>query len=448
MSSRATTNRVLRTLISAATAALLAPAVANAATSPADDPFYQYTGSTPLANIAPGTVLNTRVIDYQILSLKLGFKATQLLYRSTDAQMRPTVNVTTVIKPKCTLLCPNKNKVVSYQSFYDSLNPADQPSWALSGGKSFTDLIPGVETLLIAPFLIKGHTVVISDTQGQKANFAAGPEYGFNTLDSLRATLNSPAIGLSSSSAKFAMIGYSGGAIASEWAAELAPTYAPDINKRLVGTAIGGVLVHPDHNLDYVQGTPMWGGIAPMALVGVGRSYDIDLPQYLSPKGMEIYNKMQKASIINVLFQYPNTYWKDIVKPEYADRTKLKPYVDAVNKIVMGTGGTPTTPMFIGQGTGGDLEGTPASPIWGKGDGVMLAADVRTLARQYCAKGVQIKHVEYSLSHFTSMVSWLPQAIMWVNDRFGGLFGPVAVPNNCSSIQPGNALDPVVYSGN
>ena len=243
------------------------------------------------------------------------------------------------------------------------------------------------------------------------------------------------------------MIGYSGGAIASEWAAELAPTYAPDINKNLIGVAIGGVLVHPNHNLDYVEGTPTWGGIAPMALIGVGRSYGIDLPQYLSDKGMTIYNKMQKASIVNVLLQYPNTYWKDIVKPEYADRTKLKPYVEAVNKIVMGTGGTPTIPMFIGQGTGGELEGTPASPIWGKGDGVMLAGDVRTLARQYCAKGVQIKHVEYSLSHFTSIVSWLPQAMLWVNDRFGGLFGPVAVPNNCSSIQPGNALETVVYSG-
>lgn len=442
---RSTTKRLLLTLVGAATAALMAPSVSNAATSPADDPFYHYTGSTPLANIAPGTVLNTRTVNYQIFGLSLGFKATQLLYRSTDAQMRPTVNVTTVIKPNCFLYCPNKNKVLSYQSFYDSLNPADQPSWAIAGGKSLGDLIPGVETALIAPFLIGGHTVVISDTQGQNANFAAGPEYGFNTLDSIRAALKSPAIGLSST-AKFAMIGYSGGAIATEWAAELAPTYAPDVNKNLVGAAIGGVLVHPNHNLDYVQGTPMWGGIAPMALIGVGRSYGIDLPQYLSDNGMAIYNKMQKASIVNVLFQYPNTYWKDIVKPEYADRTKLKPYVDAVNKIVMGTGGTPTIPMFIGQGTGGELEGTPASPIWGKGDGVMLAGDVRALARQYCAKGVTIKYNEYALSHFTSMVSWLPQATLWVNDRFGGFFGPVAAPNNCSSIQPGNALDPVVYN--
>lgn len=443
---RSTTKRLLLTLVGAATAALMAPSVSNAATSPADDPFYHYTGSTPLANIAPGTVLNTRTVNYQIFGLSLGFKATQLLYRSTDAQMRPTVNVTTVIKPNCFLYCPNKNKVLSYQSFYDSLNPADQPSWAIAGGKSLGDLIPGVETALIAPFLIGGHTVVISDTQGQNADFAAGPEYGFNTLDSIRAALKSPAIGLSST-AKFAMIGYSGGAIATEWAAELAPTYAPDVNKNLVGAAIGGVLVHPNHNLDYVQGTPMWGGIAPMALIGVGRSYGIDLPQYLSDNGMAIYNKMQKASIVNVLFQYPNTYWKDLVKPEYADRTKMKPYVEAVNKIVMGTGGTPTIPMFIGQGTGGELEGTPASPIWGKGDGVMLAGDVRSLARQYCAKGVTIKYNEYALSHFTSMVSWLPQATLWVNDRFGGFFGPVAAPNNCSSIQPGNALDPVVYTG-
>ena len=35
------------------------------------------------------------------------------------------------------------------------------------------------------------------------------------------------------------MIGYSGGAIASEWAAELAPTYAPDVNQKLIGSAIG-----------------------------------------------------------------------------------------------------------------------------------------------------------------------------------------------------------------
>jgi hypothetical protein len=177
-----------------------------------------------------------------------------------------------------------------------------------------------------------------------------------------------------------------------------------------------------------------------MALIGVGRSFDLNLPQYLSEKGLALHEKMKSQSIVNVLGQYPDLYWKDIVKPEYENRLKLGVYVDSVNKVIMGTGGTPTIPLFIGQGTGGELEGTKASPIWGKGDGVMLAGDVRTLARQYCAKGVQIEHKEYALSHFTSMAVWLPQAIGWVNDRFRNK----PVPQNCASIQPGNPLDPVV----
>jgi hypothetical protein len=426
-------------LAEAAVAALMVPAMSNAATV-TPDPFYQYTGSTPLSSIAPGTVLKTRTIDYHIMGLTIPLKATQLLYRSTDAQMRPAANVTTIVKPSC-LLCLSKNKVVSYQSFYDSLNPEDSPSRAIAGGKTLPDLIPGIETVLIAPFLLKGYTVIIPDIEGQNADFAAGPEYGYNTIDSIRAALKSPAINLPSDS-KVAMLGYSGGAIATEWASELAPSYAPDINQRLIGAAIGGVLVAPDHNLDYIQGTPIWGGVAGMAFIGVARSYGLNISDYLSDKGMALYDKMKSQSIINVLAQYPKLYWKDIVKPEYENRTALLDYVNSVNKIIMGTGGTPTIPLFIGQGTGGELEGTPASAQWGKGDGVMIAGDVRTLARQYCAKGVQVQHKEYGASHFTSMVSWLPQAIGWVNDRFAGK----TVPQNCASIQPGNPLDPIVYT--
>ena len=62
------------------------------------------------------------------------------------------------------------------------------------------------------------------------------------------------------------LIGYSGGAIASEWAAELAPSYAPAVSKRIVGTAIGGVLVHPGHNLHYIDGSLVWSGVQPAAL--------------------------------------------------------------------------------------------------------------------------------------------------------------------------------------
>jgi hypothetical protein len=52
---------------------------------------------------------------------------------------------------------------------------------------------------------------------------------------------------------KIGLIGYSGGAIATRWAAELASSYSPEISSRIVGAAMGGVLVDPAHNLRYVE---------------------------------------------------------------------------------------------------------------------------------------------------------------------------------------------------
>jgi hypothetical protein len=421
--------------------AVAALAAAGSAKAQTPDPFYQYTGSTPLADIAPGTVLKTRTISYYVVGIKTRIQATQVVYRSTNAMLEPAANVTTIFSPDCTSSCPNKNKVLSYQSFYDSLNPEDGPSRAFAGGKRIPDLLPAVETLLFGSYRKKGYTVVISDTQGQKAAFAAGPEYGYNTLDAIRAAFNLPQAGLDRN-AKVAMLGYSGGAIATEWAAELAPTYAPDLNGNLIGAAFGGVLVSPEHNLTYVEGAPIWGGVMPMAVIGVSRSYNIDIQKYLTPRGLEVYNRMQKASIAYVLGQYSRVTWKDLVKPEFQDRTKIPEYVEAVNKVIMGTGGTPTIPLQIGQGTGGTMELTKTSPLWGKGDGVMLAGDVRTLARQYCDQGVKVQHKEYGTSHFVTMISWLPWATAWIDDRFAGK----PAPENCASIAPGNPLTPLVYT--
>lgn len=438
MKYRLSKQKLLQTAAQVAVTAFMLPAVASATTTP--DPFFQYTDSTPLADIAPGTVLKTRTISAYIAGIKTSVKATQIVYRSTDAMQRPTANVTTVFAPDCKSGCPNKDKVISYQSFYDSLNPEDAPSRGYAGGQRLPDLLITVETALFGTYAKKGYTIVISDTEGQKANFAAGPEYGYNTLDSIRAALNSPQVGLSKN-AKVVLMGYSGGAIATEWAAELAPTYAPDLTPNLIGAAFGGTLVSPEHNLTYVEGTPIWGGVMPMAVIGVSRSYEIDIQKYLTPRGLDVYNKMQKASIAYVLGQYSNVTWKDLVKPEFQDRTKIPEYVSAVNKVIMGTGGTPAIPLQIGQGTGGVWEGTKPSPTWGAGDGVMLAGDVRTLARQYCAQGVPVQHKEWGSSHFLTMINWLPWAITWIDDRFAGK----SAPENCASIAPGNPLTPIVY---
>jgi hypothetical protein len=241
------------------------------------------------------------------------------------------------------------------------------------------------------------------------------------------------------------MFGYSGGAIATDWAAQMAPAYAPDVNRQLVGAAEGGVLVDPAHNLTYVDGSSIWAGIIPMAIIGIARGFHIDITPYLNSYGRQLYGSLQKASIANVLGQYPGLKYARLVKPRYANPASIPVLVKVENELNAGSLGSPAIPMFIGQGANGTLEGTPGNkPGIGPGDGVMVAGDVRTLARDFCASGTTVDYTQYdALSHISTFPVWAPAALAWLNGRFAG----GQAPNDCSQIPPGNSLAPVKPAG-
>jgi hypothetical protein len=429
------------TVAALAVAGLAGAAPAGAAAPPAQGSFYTYTGSTPLAQKAPGTVLKSRTLYYHVLGIALPVRVVQLVYRSAGALGQPTVNVTSVLEPP---LPPAAPRAVSYQSFYDSLNPADEPSAQIAGDVTLGGLVADAESVVIAPLLLEGYTVIVPDTEGQTADFASGPEYGINTLNSIRAATSSPLTGLTTST-PIGMFGYSGGAIATDWAAQMAPSYAPDVNRQLVGAAEGGVLVDPAHNLTYVNGSSIWAGIIPMSIIGIARGFHIDITPYLSSYGRQLYSGLQKASIINVLGQYPGLTFAQLVKPRYANPASIPVLVKVENELNVGSLGSPTIPMFIGQGANGIAEGTPGNkPGIGPGDGVMVAGDVRTLARDFCASGTAVDYTQYdTLSHITTFPVWTPAALAWLGGRFAGS----PAPNDCAQIPPGNSLAPVQPAG-
>jgi hypothetical protein len=427
---------LLVSLLLGAWAAVAAPG-ARAALPPSQDPFYKYEGKTSLKHIAPGTVLKTRTVPVHVEGIELPLTAVQLLYRSTSELGKPTVNVTSVLLPPVKALTPS---VLSYQSFYDSLSTEDDPSYAISGGDPTGGEIPQVESVLIAPALLAGETVVIPDTEGEEADFSAGPVYGYNTLESLRAALSSPATGLTSTT-KIGLAGYSGGAIATEWAAQLAPTYAPAIDSDIVGAAMGGVLVDPAHNLKYVEGSSSWASVIPMSLDGLSRAFHLDLTPYLSAYGQELMKDDESASITDEK-SVPGLTWAELAKPQYPTPETIPAFVKTANKLIMGREGTPTVPLLIGQGNGGEeLEGTPGDkPGIGPGDGVMIAGDVRSLAREYCERGVAVQYREYQhLGHIEGAVPWLTETAAWLTGRFAG----VTAPQDCAEIAPGNSLAPI-----
>ena len=86
-------------IVGLAAAAILTHGAAAVSAQPVDDPFFRYTGTAALESYAPGSVLGVRTVPYHLLNVATPLDAVQILYRSTDAQGRPSANVTSVLRP-------------------------------------------------------------------------------------------------------------------------------------------------------------------------------------------------------------------------------------------------------------------------------------------------------------------------------------------------------------
>ena len=421
--SRSILTRWPRTLaVLACTVALLAAAVpaaqAKTPVLPSQDPFYTYTGSKPLGDIAPGTVLKRRPVTLVIASLTVPYAAEQVLYRTTGELGQPTVTVTTIIKPLASLL---GTKIVSYQTAYDALGSQCDPSYTLRGGNP-GDTTAQAEAAVIATYVTAGYTVTVPDYEGTSLDWGAGQESGYGTLDAIRATENYLGV---SAGTPAGMLGYSGGSIATEWATELAPAYASGLH--IIGAASGGVPVDFAHNLLYVNGGNDWSGVIPAVLLSLGRAFGINIDRYLSAYGKQLTTAVADECIEDFAAAYPGLTYQQLLKPQYQDIFQIPVVVRILNKLLMGTAaGHPHEPLLLGVG---NSDGT--------GDGIMIAGDVEALGHEYCQQGVPVTFDEYSgLSHTEAAVPFETHAFTFLGNLFLGL----PAPNGCSSIGPGNPI--------
>lgn len=203
--------------------------------TPPNDAFY--TPPDGWESKEPGTVLRTRKVNLAFLQIDdYNYEAAyQILYRTTGGyEDEPSTTVTTVIIP----YNAKKNKLVNYLVYTDSNGAQCAPSYSMRKGGNFgTDLALSYQQILFTTFLNEGWILTVPDYQGPTRGFGAGRLEGRMALDAIRATLNYEPVGLSKNT-KVVSYGYSGGAIASGWAAGLQPNYAPEINA--VGFAMGG----------------------------------------------------------------------------------------------------------------------------------------------------------------------------------------------------------------
>jgi len=414
-------NRRLTTalaLVAASALALMAAPYARASgpTLPSSDPFYSY--SRLLAGIAPGTVLRTRTISLAENGTSTAMTGTQVLYRTTSELGLPTVTVATVIAPAPQI---GPTRIVSYQTAYDALGSQCDPSYTLQGGTS-GDGTASQEEQVILGYVKAGDTVVVSDYEGENLDWGAGQESGYGTLDGIRAAEH--LLSLPTASTPVGMIGYSGGSIATEFASELAPSYAGNLD--IVGVAEGGIPVDFFHNLAYINGSPSWSGVIPAEFVALSRAFGISFANYLSPYGAKIFSQVKYECINSFFGSYPGLTYQKLFKPQYQNIFKIAPIVSVTDHLIMSDSGTPKGPLFIGVG---NADGT--------GDGIMVAADDEALAHTYCQRGVPVQFSQYSGDdHTQAAVPFEVAAASFLAQRLAG----IPVSNGCASIGTGNSL--------
>lgn len=348
----------------------------------------------------PGSVLATRQVTVGPLFTPV--TSTQILFRTNDSKDRPVAAATTVIVPTTPWTGSGSRPVVAYNMAINSLGNTCAPSWLLPRGLARE--IPAVQA-----FLAKNYAVVVTDHEGPRQAYAAGRMAAHAVLDALRAMVRLPELGLPASS-PIAVTGYSGGAIATGWAAQLAPSYAPDVN--LVGAAFGGPPTDYRILLTSMNGTAA-STLFLSAALGVAREYP-ELFSLMNANGLRLATvaKDMCVSLLapgGLVAPIPVQALSDI--PD-VDRTEIAESVIAATRL--GGDLAPTIPTMIYQGQ---------QEFWIPRQGA------ETLYDEWCAQGANVRLEEYLGEHLIVAFSGIPGAYAWIDDRLAG----IPVPSGCSS---------------
>jgi hypothetical protein len=214
------------------------PAWAGGTTAPApgsvppdQDPFYS--APADIASYAPGAIVASRQITPKAGPSADSVDAWQIAYRTNDSHDNAELAVTTLLVPKKAWTGTGPRPVVSLQAPEDSTGTQCAPSYGLSSGSGFA----AAEGSLASSVTDRNWAVAVPDFEGPHSVFMAGFQAGHAVLDGIRAVKNLKVDGIGSAN-PWALNGYSGGAEATGWAAQLQPSYAPDA--RLAGVAMGG----------------------------------------------------------------------------------------------------------------------------------------------------------------------------------------------------------------
>lgn len=366
------------------------------------DPFFDH-WPEDLDTFEPGRVLAVRDITASAAPLVLVpiRQALLLKFRTTDAVGRPSHATATLVIPATAWTGPGDRPVLVNNLPIDALGRACNPSFTLANGFSFshtnlTDFVPPTTHLAA----LRGYAVLIPDHEGPWMAYAEPYTAGHIVLDAIRAVRGSRSAEFGAS--RFAMVGYSGGAIATKGAVQLIDSYAPELAPAIAGAALGGVPADYEILARSMNGN-LASGVFMAAVFGVAR----ERPEILA----RMNNLARWAAISPLkdscasLFALPGVLMLPIDvaanEPE-ALRTEFARQIYDVTRMA---GMRSAVPLYIYNGE---------QEFW------IPAEGARNFYREQCGLGVPAVYRSVLGEHIIGAALGYPEAIGWLDQRLQG----------------------------
>lgn len=197
------------------------------------------------------------------------------------------------------------------------------------------------------------------------------------------------------------MWGYSGGSMATGFAAELQPSYAPDID--ILGAALGGTVPNISNTLPLTNKTP-FSGLFPPGVMGLSHEYPEvadSLSSILVPELREAFEKASQQCLIADILQFLD---QDMYS-YFEDPSDVTKFASILNENSMGQH-APHIPLYIYKGVS---------------DQISAIADTDSLVKLYCDAGSSVMYKRDLLAdHGAMAILGAPDALIQLKNWLEG----------------------------
>lgn len=387
--------------------------------------FYNPPASLPAKN---GAVVRTEGMKPFLaapgISPALPGTATRVMFKTTDAANKPAAVTGAYIEPTKKWAGKGSRPLVVVAP--GTMGQGDQCATSLNIDNPLIadlkgdTLSVGYELITVYSLLNEGFGVMLTDyiglgTTDRPHTYMNRVDQGHTVNDAARAALSLPGTSLKADS-KVGFHGYSQGGGATASAAELQPTYAPELN--LVGAYAGAPPADLAKTVPGIDGSLLAVALA-WSINGLTH-YSPELAplvdQYMNDKGKAVLTDSLTRCVPDGALSNPFTNTKDLTKTKISleqvinKEPAIKAVVDAqrIGKL------KPTVPVRVTTGTTDDIVPHKQS---------------RQLAVDWCKAKVNVTYTpvvlpnlgnKTVLNHLPPMLVDLPGATAWMKDRFNG----------------------------